>query len=387
MVVGFLMASTLLMLMLPFLFPILIISAGRVVKGHIYDTPEAPNTDAGTRPMVSVIIPIHRKSGVIKQKLHDIAASDYPINRMEIILMLDGLVKGIEEALAEFKKEATEAPRLTVISCKRSGKNTVLNSAVEHSSGSILVFTDADARLDPSAISLLIRPFSNIDVGGACGLHLLSSKKGAQRTYWNIESLIKTAEQKLLGRLTASYGTMSAIRKDLFTPIPLHVADDLYLLLSVVSQGRRFSFCPQARVYIEKPSQTLLDEIKRRRRIVSQSLGTLKHFNALMNPFKHGLYAVCLMCHKLLRRLVPLNAILLFLLCLWQALWGSEIFVVLTFIQAGVYGLFGTLLFRAVKEKNTPTFLKVPVYFFATNMGMLMGTIDFVRNKTQTIWE
>ena len=349
MISAFLIALISLMLLSPLLFPAVIIIISQIMNRNTLDKGMAISRMPETWPMVSILIAIHNKSGVIEKKLNDIASCDYPKNLIEIILVLDGKVKGIEYALSQFKEMSPDSPELKVIQCERSGKNTVLNKAAENASGSILIFTDADARLDSSTIRNLVAIFSDSDVGGGCGLHVLSSKKGAQKKYWNIESAIKAAEQKLLKSITASYGTISAIQKEIFTPIPNHVADDLYLALLVTSKGKRFSFCPQSLVYIEKPSQNLFDEIKRRRRIVSQSLGTLSHFKNLMNPVKHGSYAICLVCHKLLRRLVPLNAILLLVLCILKAFWGSLLFTILSLIQMSIYTILGS---------QSPRFLK-----------------------------
>jgi cellulose synthase/poly-beta-1,6-N-acetylglucosamine synthase-like glycosyltransferase len=336
--------------------------------------------------LVSVLVPICGRADTLTAKLTNLTATSYPGRRLEVLLVLDGPVTGLRKAFSTYRADVESPLPLKIVQCARVGKNSALNQGVRRASGDILLFTDVDALLAPDAVTHLVAAILPEDIGGGCGRHRIRSSKGAQSTYWNLEATIKSAEMRLLGNVTASYGTLMAVKRWRFKPIPPGVTDDHFLALSIVAQGVRFIYADQAVADLEKPSRGPADEIRRRRRIVCQSLYCLSLWRNLLNPGRWGWFAVCLWSHKVLRRLAPLFFIFIFLSSLILGLQGSLngrlIFGAMT---AGIgictFALGGLMVFKRLHR-----LLRPPAYFLVGNIGMLIGLIDFMRGRRVIMW-
>jgi cellulose synthase/poly-beta-1,6-N-acetylglucosamine synthase-like glycosyltransferase len=337
-------------------------------------------------PLVSVLVPISGRGETLMAKLTNLTAITYPGHRLEVLLVLDGQVTGLRDALFQYRATVECPLPLKIVQCARVGKNSALNEGVRRASGDILLFTDADALLAPDAVTHLVAAIFPEDIGGGCGRHRIRTSKGAQSIYWDLEAKIKSAEMRLLGKVTASYGTLMAVKRSWFKPIPPGVTDDHFLALSIVAQGARFIYTEQAVADLEKPSRNPMDEIRRRRRIVCQSLYCLSLWCNLLNPGRWGWFAVCLWGHKVLRRLAPLFFIFIFfnslILGFQGSLTGGLIFCLMT-AGAGVCAFsLGVLL----ADKHLHRLLRPPAYFLVGNIGMLLGLIDFMSGRRVIKW-
>jgi cellulose synthase/poly-beta-1,6-N-acetylglucosamine synthase-like glycosyltransferase len=337
-------------------------------------------------PLVSVLVPISGRAETLPAKLTNLTAVTYPSHRLEVLLVLDGPVTGLREAFSKYRAGVECPLPLKIVQCARVGKNSALNDGVRRASGDILLFTDADALLAPDAVTHLVAAIFPEDIGGGCGRHRIRTSKGAQSIYWDLEAKIKSAEMRLLGKVTASYGTLMAVKRCWFKPIPPGVTDDHFLALSIVAQGVRFIYTEQAVADLEKPSRNPADEIRRRRRIVCQSLYCLSLWGDLLHPGRWGWFAVCLWSHKLLRRLAPLFFIFIFFSSLVLGLQGSLtgwlIFCAMT-VGTGISALSLGML---MVSKRLHRLLRPPAYFLAGNLGMLIGLIDFMRGRRVIMW-
>ena len=371
--------------LLPALFPFVIILLSHFFKQQ-YPLISNPSKETEQLPFVSILIPVHNKALQLKEKLTDISDSDYPSSRIEIIVLLDGEVKGAKEAAADYRAAEPDGPELNIIQLPRAGKNRALSSGAQKAKGSLLLFTDADARIKQSAITRLVETLKNHETGGACGRHMLTSESTAQKAYWDMEAKIKSSEMKIFGSVTASYGTFIGIKKHLFLPIPDGVTDDHYITLSVAARGLKFAYSPEAIVYIEKPSKNLVAEITRKRRITSQSFYSLKAWKTLLNPFKNGWYSICLWCHKVLRRLFPVFAIIIFIFSLLLSFHGNTAVIIFLVLQSCFYFISICALIMGIRKQKLFKPLRLAAFFLAANIGMLLGVIDFIRGKKAVIW-
>lgn len=367
-------------------FPFALGCLSFMLKSSEPDFRQMPQGHEEGWPLISILIPAHKKASILKEKLTDIYKSSYPNKRMEILVLLDGDVQGAHQAIEKYKSSVSDGPALRMIQCPRAGKNKTLSIGARQAKGSIFLFTDQDARLDKQAITRLAGALEPQDIGGGCGRHLILSSPGTQTRYWEMESWIKSSEMKLLGKITASYGTICAIKREFFNTIPPGVTDDHYLCLLVVEKGSRFVYVPEAKVYIEKPSKDLQDEIKRKHRITAQSLCSLWLRRSLLNPFKWSWYSVCLWCHKVIRRLMPIFAVIIFISCFLLSIKGLAAAFCFLLLQLVFYLLAITALLLGRSGKKTPRLLRMPGFFLAGNIGMLYGIIDFLQGKKSIIW-
>jgi glycosyltransferase involved in cell wall biosynthesis len=348
---------------------------------------QAALTASGRTPSLSVIVAVRNGQEHIERKIRNALELDYPADRLEVIVVSDGSTDRTVQVI-----RSLEGPRVRGDALPdHAGKAAALNRAVGLACGEILVFSDADALLEPSAAGALVRHFADPRVGGVCGQRVISRDgkrlREAQAGYIRVDSAIKALESRL-GRITSNDGKLYAVRRDLFRTIPPDVTDDLFSCLSVIGQGGRFLFEPQARAHVRLPSRSPAHEVQRRRRIVSRGLRGIARMRRLLNPFRYGVFALGLLINKVLRRLVPPLLIVLLgasallaphhpaaaLLLVLQAAFytAAASYPVLTALGAG-----GSVLRAA----------ELPFYFCVGGWGTLLGLADFLRGRSEVRWD
>ena len=105
-------------------------------------------------PRISVLVPARDEAGVIGQTVRAILAQDYP-GEIELIVLDDDSSDGTAQRA---RQAAPGDPRLQVIPGALlppgwAGKNWACWQLAKHASGDWLVFTDADVRWEPGALS------------------------------------------------------------------------------------------------------------------------------------------------------------------------------------------------------------------------------------------
>jgi len=104
----------------------------------------------GAPPPVSVCISAYNEARAIAGVLESVAQQDYA-GEVEILVCANGCTDGTEAAVAEFAK--SRAVRL--IATEARGKPVAWNVLVEEARHDLLVFADADVRLDAGAVRAL----------------------------------------------------------------------------------------------------------------------------------------------------------------------------------------------------------------------------------------
>ncbi|AHF05347.1 hypothetical protein MARPU_01415 [Marichromatium purpuratum 984] len=333
---------------------------------------------------VSLIVPVHGSGAALAAKLDSLRGQHWGTGRLELILSLDGPVVDLPVL-----------PDLPGVDCRvlrnpRRGKYAALNAAVAASAGELLLFSDLDARLAPGALAAMVAVFAEAGVGAACARVAVDREDGLmQARYWDHEGRLKTREMVQLGSITASNGTLLAIRRVLFRPIPAGVVDDLFVGLCAVVAGRRFVFVPEAVALMPPPARTLRRVFARQRRIVCRGLNALRHCPQALSVRRHGRYALALIAHKVLRRAFPLALALGFVTVLALALLDGGGWLVLALAALG--GLGGALGLVAALGLDRdpgrwPRVLTLAPWALCVNAGIAMGWYDFLRGRRVTQW-
>jgi glycosyltransferase involved in cell wall biosynthesis len=119
-------------------------------------------------PIVSVIVPCRNERDFIAQCLDSILASDFPLNRLEV-LVIDGMSDdGTREVLAEYQRLHHT---VRVIDNPRGITPAAFNLGVEHSRGDLVMIMSAHATYAPEAIRKCVAYSASYDadnVGGIC---------------------------------------------------------------------------------------------------------------------------------------------------------------------------------------------------------------------------
>jgi len=123
---------------------------------------------AGTRPFVSVVMPVRNEADFIAESLGAVLSQDYPVECLEVIVA-DGLsTDGTRDVVAAL---AGRQPRPAVTIVDNPGRivATGLNAAVAVARGAIIVRIDGHCRIAPDYVSRCVDHILADDVDGVGG--------------------------------------------------------------------------------------------------------------------------------------------------------------------------------------------------------------------------
>lgn len=353
-----------------------------------------PVAKAPVSPSLTVVIPAHNEADVIEDKVLNTLASDYPADRLEVLVVSDGSTDGTPERvrrlLSEPRQGDVEFPRspVRILELSRGGKGLALNAGARVATGDVLVFTDANTSLAPDALRRLVENFADPDVGGVCGnkrYEKVGSGSVAQGegAYWRYDRWLKELESRV-GNIFASDGALHAVRAELFRPIENPAsADDMAISMRVVLGGNRLVYGADA-VVRENPPTDPQEEFRRKIRITNHSMRALLDLGPAL--WTSGFYSFELLSHKFVRHLSPVFLAGLLVSSGVAGLGGSGLFRVLFAAQLAFYGL--ASLGRALEGRGIgrAILLAVPYHFTLVQLAAAGGILSLLRGRRLAIW-
>ena len=258
-------------------------------------------------PPVTLVISAYNEAAVIRKKIENALALDYPADKREILVISDASDDGTDTIVGEYASKGVRLFRQV----ERRGKTAGLNAALPTVRGEIVVFSDANAMYRKDAIRKLVRNFADPAVGCATGEARYITGRNAiadmsERVYWGYEMQIKRLETAL-GSMVGGDGAIYAIRKSLWKTLPDNAINDFLNPLQIVADGWRAVYEPEA-VCFEETAGGTRAEYRRRVRIISRSWRAIFQASAVLNPFRVGLFSWSVLSHKVLRWLSGLFA-------------------------------------------------------------------------------
>jgi cellulose synthase/poly-beta-1,6-N-acetylglucosamine synthase-like glycosyltransferase len=252
--------------------------------------------------------------------------------------------------------------------------------------GELLFFTDANAHIGPESLRLMVKHFSDQQVGCVTGDSRSMSEvddttlASGSGVYWGYECLIKHLEDRL-GAVLVCDGAIFCMRRSLYVPASPELANDLELPLRVARAGYWVRHEPQALVF-ERETTSPWQEFARRRRMCAQGfLGMLRLW-----PTFTFLRAWMFLSHKFLRwlTLIPMLMILISSISLSN---GPGFFTAVLVAQVAFYGLAGIGFLCAVSDRAAPRVISVPFYVVLGVAGALAGVMQAATGKRFDVWD
>lgn len=342
-----------------------------------------PFERGGDWPLVSVIIAAHNEEPSIQAKIENVLASDYPRERIEILVGSDGSSDGTEDIVRQFAAEG-----VGLISFPRQqGKSAMQNGLAAAASGEILVFTDADCLFSRDALGSIAGNFADASVGLVTARPRYENASETSVTeneslYLRYETWLRRQESER-GILAMASGSLFAMRRSLWRPLDPNLGDDFAFPLDVAEAGMRNVLEPRATVLTRLSQNQPRSMLRMKVRIISKDLRALLAHRALLNPARHGALAVSLWSHKLLRWLVPyaLLGMLASNLCLLEQPWFRAALA----FQAAFY----LCALAGFARRGRPLVFPwtVPMSFCLVNFAALLGTLKCFTQAGSGRWE
>jgi cellulose synthase/poly-beta-1,6-N-acetylglucosamine synthase-like glycosyltransferase len=336
--------------------------------------PVAPAGEIGT-PAVSLIVAAYNEEAVIADKVANALALDWPRDRLEIVVAVDGGA----DATAE-RARAAGADR--VLELPRGGKVRAQDAAVAASSGDLLAFSDANAAWEPGALRALLAPFADPSVGYVCGQVRFVDTGGTNQegAYWRYELWLRALESRLAS-VTGGNGAIYATRREAYIEVDPIMGHDLSFPFNMVKRGWRAVYAAGAHA-TEKMVPSIEGEFARKRRMMSHGWPIVLR-GGMLSPRGYGpLYALMIASHRVLRYVTPFLHVAAFALNLaLVALGAGPLYWIALAAQVAL--VIAALLAPAVPARP----LLIARYYVLTQASLVMGLWDWLRHGTPAGWE
>lgn len=161
-------------------------------------------------PNVSIVIPAYNEEKNIGECLKAIFSSDYPKNKIEVIVVDDGSNDNTLKTIMKYKK-------VKVFKQHHLGKVEALNLGALNSSHEFILTVDADTTLDRKCIKELLKPFLDKNTGATTGNNNIKNNKTLISSFQNIEyhfsNLIRNSFSTVFNNGIWFSGSLACYRK------------------------------------------------------------------------------------------------------------------------------------------------------------------------------
>jgi poly-beta-1,6-N-acetyl-D-glucosamine synthase len=330
-------------------------------------------------PSVSLLIVAHNEEALIGKRINSALGIDYPPEKLEVLVVCDGCSDATVAIARAHRDERVRVLELPV----QLGKAAALTRGCAEARHAILVLADVRQSWGPASLKLLLENFADPSIGAVSGNLVLEQAPGVLAgvsLYWRYEKWLRGQESRLYSMVGVS-GSVSALRRELFRPIPKGtILDDVYWPLQVAMQGFRVVLDQRARVYDHLPENSR-DEFRRKVRTLSGNLQLVGLLPAALLPWRNP---VCFqfLCHKMLRLVVPwgLLALLATSLVLEAPLYRLTFWGQTVFYLTGLVGI----RWKAVACRLRP--VSVAASFLVLNAAAWLAFWVWLSGKTTRSW-
>lgn len=339
---------------------------GLIIK---YGNNGFPVRKSGNKPTISMIIPTYNEELLIGKKLDNIFKLDYPPGLIEVVI-IDSSTDRTPEIIKEYQKRYN---CINLITEKRQGLATALNTAYAAARNEIVIKTDCDSMLEKDVLQKVASDFSDPQIGGVTGKQVVINESEVEVGYRSLQSKVQIAESWIDSTIIF-HGPFSAYRKGLIKTIdPDSVADDSELAIKVRKQGYRTIIDPDIIFYEASQSAFFKRRMQKDRRGRGLIRLLLRHKDVLFNP-EYGNYGKLVFpmnCFMMI--LSPYLILLLFLLCFIILYQYSLMVAVSAFILLFIFIYLG---------QANKLYIFEPVYsFLDTQISLLAGGMSLIFGK------
>jgi cellulose synthase/poly-beta-1,6-N-acetylglucosamine synthase-like glycosyltransferase len=339
-----------------------------------------PVKKAPFQPTVSFIITAYNEEKRIGEKLLNTLRQDYPRELLDLVVASDCSSDATDDLVRSF---ASSGIRL-VRSHTKGGKEAAQKLAVDSTSGDILVFSDTATMLEPTAISTIVRNFSDQTVGCVSSVDRFIDTDGTvsgEGAYVRYEMFLRQLETRV-NTLVGLSGSFFAARRSVCQGWAPDLQSDFNTLLSSVRRGLR-GVADSASVGLYKNLSDQKKEYERKVRTIVRGISVFMRSLSLLNPLRYHLFAWQLFSHKLCRWLVPF-AMIMALVTNGLIASASQLYQGMMVVQVAFYAL--ALLYLVTKRLPSFGVLRIPSFFVMVNLSILDAWIRYFRGERIVSW-
>lgn len=207
-------------------------------------------------PGVSIMVPCWNEATTVEGTVNSLLASNYPHDRLQIVVIDDGSTDNSWEILQQFRNH----PQIMLLQKENGGKFTALNHALEHITNPIVGCLDADSAVHPDAVRNSANWFSRDDVYGVVPSMVIQNPQTIMQHMQKVEYEVATYLKNVLHQLEALYvapGPLTLFRKEVFDKlgpyVEAHHTEDLEIALRMQVGDMRLAYSEDSMVYTKGP--------------------------------------------------------------------------------------------------------------------------------------
>jgi len=338
-------------------------------------------------PAITVVFSVFNEEKVIREKIESILNSDYPKDKLQILIGSDNSTDETHQIIEEF---LVQNPNITFVKKEtRHGKLKIINELVDLTNTEHLIMTDANVFFEPITIKALVYNLIVKDAKMVCGNILKFSPKNQgisdqEIRYMNLENQLKYNESLRYGFCVGVEGGCYAIFKSSFVKVPDgFLMDDFFITLDVIEKKGKVLFEPEA-ICFEDVNDAPMIEFKRKIRISLGNFRNLKFYKHLLFPIHQG-FGFAFFSHKVLRWFTPFALVLSFLLSYIVSFYFS-FFILVSFGYAMLIILPALTIYLERINIKLPLINSLG-HFILMNFALLIGYIKFISASNESAWE
>lgn len=338
-------------------------------------------------PEVTVVFSVYNEEKVIRRKLESILNSDYPKDKLQILIGSDHSTDTTNAIIREYAASNTSV-RL-IEKAGRSGKLKIINELVDLTTSDCLIFTDANVFFEPLTIKALVYNLVRKEAQMVCGNIKKFSPHNegisAQEIhYMNFENQLKFHESQVYGFVVGVEGGCYAIKRESFVKVPDgFLMDDFFITLDVISRKGKVLFEPEAVCY-EDVNDAPMIEFRRKVRISLGNFRNLYYYQHLLFPPYKG-FGFAFLSHKVLRWFTPFALIISFFMAVCISFYCPWFFVVMLSYSLLVVLPVLTVYLEKVKVKLP--LINALGHFILMNAALFIGFFRFISSSNESAWE
>ena len=204
---------------------------------------------------ISIVIPAYNKEDSILNTINAVKNMDYPLSKMEILVIDDGS----KDKTAEIARNISGIRFFE--KGYNSGKSDTVNFGVKNARGEIIAVIDADSYPEKDSFKKMIGYFDDPEVGAVTASCFVKNTGKIIEKLQAVEYFLIAFGRKILDFVDSVYvtpGSLSMYRKKLLVEVggfdTNNITEDIEIAWKILKNKYKNRMCLSAKVYTEVPS-------------------------------------------------------------------------------------------------------------------------------------
>jgi cellulose synthase/poly-beta-1,6-N-acetylglucosamine synthase-like glycosyltransferase len=360
-----------------------------IQKRITHTLPGDPRVDIDFKS-ITILVPAYNEADVIADKIRNVAALDYPADRLKLVIACDGC----QDGTALIAHTAAQEPENSGLNIeildfeKNQGKVAILNHVIKQLDTDIVALSDASALISMDGLKIANQHFSNTEVAVVAATYrLLNPGSAGENSYWKYQTGVKQGEAAM-GSPIGVHGALYFFSRPLFKALkPDTINDDFILPMQMVAAGYAAVYDCNI-IALELEHADLGMDQRRRVRIAAGNMQQLLRLPALLSPRQRGT-AFAFLSGKALRTLMPFIILIQLLLCAVLSQ-ESVYFLLLLLAEVSTISLARLSLLLPEKVLSKSRFTRpINLIFYLVNgyFSSLIGNTRYLLGLERGCWK